>query len=187
MRWGVAGLVAVFGGCWLGLSPSEALACSPSLPVPEPGASVSMLIDPTPPRILDATISEVRRGYESPTDSCADIGWVILDVVAEDDRTARENLRYLLQERYEGEWYWLYGEPVPWMNITWVDRDPTGPLDLRYRVFVLDQAGNQSEPFEVSYSEGLGEGCNLARQTGGAPAWGLLLAALAAAARRRPR
>jgi MYXO-CTERM domain-containing protein len=186
--WGVLGLVAALGVGGVGLSPGQARACSPALPVPVPTSPGLARFDQTPPQIVDVGI-DVRRGWNSRSDSCTDIGWVYLDVVAEDDQTPGENFRYRLQEWGGGEWYWRYDEPVPWMTVTWTDADPEEPLNLRYRVFVLDEAGNESAPFEVTYSEGGDDvGCSLAPSTrAAAPTWGWLLVALVAGVRRRRR
>lgn len=161
----------------------EARACSPQITVPVPTDPARVGLDHTPPRISSVTLSDFRPGYgDDPRDSCRGLTWFLMNVVAEDDQTPPERLRYRLQDLLSG--YWVHDEPVPYL-FNWAFLDPDEPVELAYRVFVLDEAGNQSEPFEVYYPEREDEGCGLSRARRRAPAWGLTLVALAACLRRR--
>jgi hypothetical protein len=179
---GVSSLIAAFGACGVALAPRQARACSISLPVPVATDPARVGTDHAPPQILEATIADGQRGDEGSFDGCVDT--FFLDVVAEDDQSPPEKLRYRLQEWGEGEWYWLYEAPVPYLHLVWNQAS-----EFRFRVVALDEAGNESAPFDFTYSErGDDAGCGLARRSRAAPfAWELLLVGLAAGVRRRRR
>jgi hypothetical protein len=182
----VVSLVAAASSSLLGLSPAEARACSPSWPVPE-GSSVSKLTDSTPPVIVDVTVGDLTRGKYDPMNSCSDIGRLWLDVVATDDQTPFEKLRYRVQDLTAEEPSFYFDDPVPYFYLTWAERDDSEPLEFRLRIFVLDQAGNQSEPFDITVQDGVDEGCSIAARLPrtAPPVWGVLLVALAGWVRRR--
>jgi hypothetical protein len=186
-HWGVVGLVAAASSSLVGLSPADARACSPSWPVPVPN-TVSMLTDHTPPVIADVTVDLMRGKYDR-MNSCSDLARLWLDVVATDDQTANGKFRFLVQDVGGDEPFFYYDEPVPYFFLVWSERDASEPVDLRLRIFALDEAGNQSEPFDITIQDGVeDEGCNIAPSPrGAAPAWSWLLGALATLLRRRWR
>jgi hypothetical protein len=168
-------------GCSMALSASPAFACSPSLPVPEPTDPAKVGLDSTPPFIIDVTVDDTKRGDPESGNPCVDE--LYLRVVAEDEQTPPERLRYRVEGTSEGVSYFLYDEPVRWFFIV-----PPYDADLRLRIYALDEAGNQSAPFAFSLEEGGDEGCSMSRRraTPGARALaGGLAVALAWLARRR--
>lgn len=79
----------------------------------------------------------------------------------------------------------IFDDPVPWFSIVWVD-DGRMAVDFRLRIFVVDEGGNESAPFDIQVRDGgHAEGCGMA-PTRGEPtaALGLLLLALAPCLRR---
>jgi hypothetical protein len=161
-----------------------AAACSPAVPVPEPTNPANVGRDGAPPVILNITVGELRRGAYDRTDTCSDIGWLWLDIDAEDDLTPAEMLRYRVQDLTQDDSFY-FDEPVPWFSINWID-DGKMALDFRLRVFAVDRGGNESDPFDIRVRDGdSAGGCNLSTATS-APCGvaGLLLFALAAFLRR---
>jgi hypothetical protein len=131
------------------------------------------------------TVAELRRGSYDPTDTCSDIGWLWLDIDADDDRTAPEKLRYRVQDMTQEGSVFYYDEPVPWFNITWID-DGHRALDFRLRIFAVDQGGNQSAPFDLRVRDAEpAEGCGMTPVASGpTAALGWVLFVLASFSRR---
>jgi MYXO-CTERM domain-containing protein len=180
--WRVATSFGVLVGSWMALSASPALACSPSLPVPEPTDPAKIGLDSTPPIIFDVTVDHIDRSAPNPENPCPD--QLVLRVVAEDEQTPAEKLRYRVEDTSTTEPYFLFDEPVPYFIIF-------PPFDeLRLRIYALDEAGNQSAPFAFSIDKSADEGCSMSQ--GSAPPSapmpaGVLVVALAWLARRRTR
>jgi MYXO-CTERM domain-containing protein len=118
----------------------------------------------------------------SPTPRTPAPTQLVLRVVAEDEQTPTEKLRYRVEDTSTKEPYFLFDQPVPYFVIF-------PPFDeLRLRIYVLDEAGNQSAPFAFSLEQGGDEGCSMSQGSAapGAPALaGVLVVALAWLARRR--
>lgn len=145
-----------------------------------------MLTDHTPPVIVDVAVGELTRGKYDPMSSCSDVARLWLDVMATDDQTPFGKLRYRVQDLTAEEPSFYFDDPVPYFFLTWAETDDSKPVDFRLRIFVLDQAGNQSEPFDITVQDGVDEGCNIARLTRtAAPVWGVVLVVLAGCVRRR--
>jgi hypothetical protein len=108
---------------------------------------------------------------------------LVLRVVAEDEQTPAEKLRYRVEDTSTKEPYFLFDEPVPYFVIF-------PPFDeLRLRIYALDEAGNQSAPFAFSLEPGGDEGCSLSQRSArpSAPALAGVVVALAWLTRRRTR
>lgn len=164
-----------------------AVACSPAWPVVEPTDPAKLGTDGAPPVILDVT-ADLRRGTYDGADSCSDIGWLWLDIEAEDDLTAPEELRYRVQDMTQEGSVFFFDGPVPWFSVAWSD-DGKMPLDFRLRVFAVDRGGNESEPFDLRVRDGDdAEDCSMTRAATAATAQmgqaAQLLLALALCSRR---
>ena len=163
-----------------------AVACSPAQPVPIPTDPAHVGLDGAPPIIRDVTVADFTRGAYDPDDTCGDIGWLWLDIDAEDDLTPVERLRYRVQDMSAEGAAFIFDEPVPWFNINWID-DGKMALDFQLRIFALDRGGNESAPFDIRVQDGGdAEGCSMspARRGPTAPC-ALLLVAIGLVARRR--
>lgn len=179
---GLLALVALASSCWVGLAPRQASACSVLLPGPAPTDPAKVGLDQSPPQIFDVIVTSIRA---SEPGSCLETLNIGLYVDAEDDQTPREKLGYRLQDVEHD--YWIYDEPVAWLD-PWIYQD--APVRLHYRVIVVDEAGNESAPFEVSYGDPEDEdaGCSLVpRAPGAAHGAGWLLGLLSAGLLRRRR
>ena len=173
-----AGLLTSFVALsWAALSPRQAFACSPSLSPPATVEPANVGLDTTPPTIFDVSAETLRPPDDNPQNPC--VGTFTLDVVAEDDQTPADRLRYRVQVWSAGELYHYYDEPVPYIIIA------GEPKDVRLRVFALDEAGNQSAPFDFpDRDEHESQGCNMAGASGTSP-WVWPFVALAWLLRRR--
>jgi len=175
-RWTVMMALCWVALSWTVLSARQAFACSPSLspPADEP---TNVGFDTTPPVIFDVSAEILRPADPNPLDPC--VGTLLLDVVAEDDQTPQQQLRYRVQNVSTAEPVFYYDEPVSYIIVA---GDGKG---IRLRIFALDEAGNQSAPFDFPRrDEQDSQGCNMAGGRGTLPSiWPF--AALAWFLRRR--
>ena len=115
--------------------------------------------DRSPPRLLsvDYRVDPVEDELRA---SCGIPDTLTLDIQAEDDRTPREALRYR-SEGIGGEDARRFDYPDP-VDGVWFFLGADEPMDARIRVWVIDAAGNESEPLDVVLRDGPSGGCDVA-------------------------
>ncbi|HTV18301.1 MAG TPA: hypothetical protein VMG12_06510 [Polyangiaceae bacterium] len=175
-RWGwVRGVFAVMVGS-VGLVPRAASACSYAVIPADAYPVQSNALDTTPPVLLDVSVAELIRGSGVVDSSdCTDPGSLVLATEAHDDQTPPEQLHYRLEVLDGDPRPLFYGEFVPDL-VFLVFEGPDDPIDYELRIRAVDQAGNESEPFDLAVRDGVpSEGCGLVRGHASAGPLGLLL------------
>lgn len=163
MRWSCArhALVALVG-C-LSLTPGAALACSYFFsPVVETDPS-RVGLDTEPPVLLDVNLVELTRGSGvSDQSDCTDPGVLTLATVAHDDQTPSASMRYRVEVLRGDPPGFPYGQPA---RDLWflVFHGPDDPIDFELRLRAVDEAGNESEPFDFVIRDAVPGGCSLPR------------------------
>ncbi len=205
---GVCGVASLAIGL-LGYSPTSE-ACSLA---GDPEHELDPLSTDTNPPSLTIGGLDVKRGSGNcgqPTDSCADLGTLALEVSTTDNETATPEMGYEL-EVYSGtapiglslsEKTVRYPDGV--IRLHWIDGadDEQEPIDFILKITLVDLAGNNSEPLQVIIDQpGIEDtcdqentpddpgndsgGCTATGSGSGAPTGVLVLLALGLFARRR--
>lgn len=146
------------------LEPRAALACSYSLPVPVETDPSKVGFDTEPPVLEDVNLVELTRGNGIVDRSdCTKPGLLILETVVRDDQTPSRLMRYRVERLRGNEPGFTYGLPVRalWFRVF---AGPDDPIDFDLRLRAVDEAGNESEPFDFAIRDGvIGDGCSLPR------------------------
>jgi hypothetical protein len=148
-----------------------AQACSLAVPTPHTLDPAAQATDTTPPEGPTAAVTSIRRGKGADTDfascsqsasSCDDLGWIALQLGAQDDQTPADKLGYQIEL--------IAGQPPSGLNLptgavramggmvylNWNDgaSDDQESISFSLAVRAVDLAGNTRPATTVNVSDG---------------------------------